>query len=138
MSSSLQDICIYFLSPHFFLKKRMGYFNRLHPPIHPSVMLSPPKPLAEIQPNLVCQLLTWMGRATAFLALPPGTLGRGQMVKYHLSSIIKSFQRYLYLTLCLCSQTYRMGFSFCHLGHARGVKIGGAGLIFSEHGHVAY
>ena len=31
-----------------------------------SVMLSPPKPFDEIQPNLVCELLTCMGRATAF------------------------------------------------------------------------
>ena len=30
-----------------------------------SIMLSLPKPLDEIQPNLECELLTWMGRATA-------------------------------------------------------------------------
>ena len=40
--------------PHAFLKKRRGYCNRLRL----SVMLSPPKPLDEIQPNLVCELLT--------------------------------------------------------------------------------
>ena len=28
------------------------------------VMLSPPKPLDNIKQNLVCELLTWMGRAT--------------------------------------------------------------------------
>ena len=28
-------------------------------------MLSPPKPLDQIQPNLVCELLTCMRRATA-------------------------------------------------------------------------
>ena len=33
---------------------KRGYCNRLRP----SVMLSPPKPLDEIQPNLVCELLT--------------------------------------------------------------------------------
>ena len=38
----------------FFLKKRRGYCYRLRP----SVMLSPPKPLGEIQPNLVCEYLT--------------------------------------------------------------------------------
>ena len=51
-----------FLSPRFFLKKRRGYCNRLCPSLRPSVglsvMLSPPKPLDEIQPNLVCELLT--------------------------------------------------------------------------------
>ena len=40
--------------PHAFLKKRRGYCNCLCQ----SVTLSPPKPLDEIQPNLVCELLT--------------------------------------------------------------------------------
>ena len=40
--------------PTLFLKKRRGYCNGLRP----SVTLSPPKPLDEIQPNLVCELLT--------------------------------------------------------------------------------
>ena len=56
--------------PHAFLKKRRGYCNRLRPSVRPSVCpsvcpsvrpsvtLSPPKPLDEIQPNLVCGLLT--------------------------------------------------------------------------------
>ena len=48
--------------PHAFLKKRMGYCYRLRPSVRlsgrPSVMISPPKPLDEIQPNLVCELLT--------------------------------------------------------------------------------
>ena len=44
--------------PHAFLKKRRGYCNRLRPSVRLSVMLSPPKPLEEIQPNLVCELLT--------------------------------------------------------------------------------
>ena len=44
-------------------------------------MLSPPKPLDEIQPNLVCELLTWMGRATSnfFLAPGPGEGAKGQI-----------------------------------------------------------
>ena len=47
--------------PTFFLKKAKGIL--LSPPsvcpsARPSVMLSPPKPLDEIQPNLVCELLT--------------------------------------------------------------------------------
>ena len=44
--------------PHAFLKKCRGYCNRLRPPVRPSVTLSPPKPLDEIQPNLLCELLT--------------------------------------------------------------------------------
>ena len=47
--------------PHAFFKKAKGIL--LSPPsvrlsVRPSVMLSPPKPLDEIQPNLVCELLT--------------------------------------------------------------------------------
>ena len=45
-----------YLSPRFF-KKAQGIL--LSPPsIRPSFMLSPPKPLNEIQPNLACELLT--------------------------------------------------------------------------------
>ena len=54
---------------HAFLK---GYCNRIHPSIRPSVTLSPPKLLDEIQPNLMSELLTWMGHATAqFLGARP-------------------------------------------------------------------
>ena len=39
----------------------------------------------EIQPDLMCELLTWIAHAPApFFGSPsPGALGRGQMVKYH-------------------------------------------------------
>ena len=47
-----------------------------------------------------------MGCATAifFLAPPPGAVGRGQKVKYHLISITKSISKILYQALCLLSQ----------------------------------
>ena len=51
------------------------------------VMLSPPKPLDEIQPNLVC--FTPM-QHHFFFGPPPWALGRGQKDKYHLISITKS------------------------------------------------
>ena len=38
-----------------------------------SIMHSPPKPLYEIQPNLVCELLCNCKK----MAPPPGALGRG-------------------------------------------------------------
>ena len=45
--------------PHAFLKKRGGYCNLLHPSVCPSVRYAiSSKPLDEIQPNLVCELLT--------------------------------------------------------------------------------
>ena len=43
------------------------------------------KTSSEIQPDLVCELLTLMAHATAqFFWFPPtGAFGRGQKVKYH-------------------------------------------------------
>ena len=40
---------------------------------------------SEIQPDLVCEVLTRMPHTTAplFGSRPPGALGRGQKVKYH-------------------------------------------------------
>ena len=35
------------------------------------------------------------------LATSPGAVGRGKKVKYHYISITKSFQRLVYLTLCV-------------------------------------
>ena len=99
-------------------------------------MLSPPKPLDEIQPNFVCELLTWMGRATAIFFLPPpppppGALERGQKVKYHLISITKSISKifipnFVYVLTNERYKTYQTMFSFFCLGHARGVGLWGA------------
>ena len=76
-----------------------------------------------------------------FLAPPPGALGRGQKVKYHLISITKSFSK-IFIPNFVCALTnktykpYQTGFSFCRLGHAPGVGLsgdGGAqGLIFFQ------
>ena len=92
-----------------------------------------------------------MGRATAkFFCLPPGALGRGQKVKYHLLSITKSISKiflpnFVYVLTNERYKTYQTGFSFCGLGHAPGVGLWGAGgaqgvkkFIFFKHGHVAY
>ena len=66
-----------------------------------------------------------------FLAQPPGVLGRGQKVKYHLISVTKSISK-IFIPDFVCALTnerykiYQMGFSFCCLGHALGVGLGGA------------
>ena len=93
-----------------------------------SVMISPPKPLDQIQSNEVCELLTCMGRATAKknLALPTGALGRGQII-----SITKSISKiFIPNFACVLTneryKTYQTGFSFCHLGHSLGVGLWGA------------
>ena len=126
----------------------------VRPSLLPSVMLSPPKPLDEIQPNLVCELLTWMGHATSnfFLALPPGVLGRGQKVKY-LISITKSISKiFLPNFMCVLTneryKTFQTGFWFCPLGHwvmpqgwdfrVLGVPRGSKYYFFFKHGHVVY
>ena len=49
-------INLYLLSPRFF-KKASGILQS-PPSVRPSVTLSPPKPLDEIQPSLVCECVT--------------------------------------------------------------------------------
>ena len=85
-----------------------------------------------------------------FLAPPPGALGRGQKVKYHLISITKSISKiFIPNFVCVLTneryKTYQTGFSFCPLGHAPGVGLWGAGgaqggqkKFFFKYGHVVY
>ena len=100
------------LSPRFF-KKASGILQS--PPsiclsVRLSVTLSPPKPLNKIQPNLVCELLTWKGCATAHFFLGPAPWGPGEgpkgqillnIIKFQLQS---QFQRFLNQTLCVFSK----------------------------------
>ena len=68
-----------------------------------------------------------------FLAPPPGALGRGQKVKYHLISITKSISK-IFISNFVCVltneryKTYQTGFLFGHLGHAPGVGLWGTGV----------
>ena len=83
-----------------------------------------------------------------FLAPPPGALGRGQKVKYHLISITKSISKiFIPNFVCVLTneryKTYQTGFSFCPLGHAPRVGLWGAGGCPGgkkkfNHGHVVY
>ena len=87
-------------------------------------------------------------QSQTFLAPPPGALGRGQKVKYHLILITKSISKiFIPNFVCVLSnkryKTYQTGFSFCLLGHAPGVGLWGAGgalgvNCFFKHGHVVY
>ena len=70
--------------------------------------------------------------AKLFLAPPPGALGRGQKVKYHLISITKSISKiFIPNFVCVLTndryKTYQTGFLFCRQGHAPGVGLLGAG-----------
>ena len=63
------------------------------------------------------------------LAPPPGALGRGQKIKYHLISITRSISKIIIPNfLCVLRneryKTYQTGFLFCRLGHALGVGLG--------------
>ena len=97
-------------------------------------MLSLPKPLDEIQRNLVCELLSFMERASTnfFLASPPGALGRGQKVKYHLISITKSNSKiFIPNFVCVLTNERYKNLSdrifILRLGHAPRVGLWGAG-----------
>ena len=65
-----------------------------------------------------------------FLAPPPGALGRGQKVKYHLISITKSISN-IFIPNCVCVltneryKTCETSFFILLPGHALGVGLGG-------------
>ena len=71
-----------------------------------------------------------MGRETSnfYLASPPGAIGRGQKVRYHLISISKIFiPNFVCVLTTERYKTYQTGFSYCPLGHAPGAGLWGAG-----------
>ena len=84
------------------------------------------------------------------LAPPPGALGRGKKVKYHLISITKSISNtFIPNFVCVLTnkryKTYQTGFASCRLGHASGVGLWGVGVPGGggegqkkKNGHVAY
>ena len=65
-----------------------------------------------------------------FFAPPPGALGRGQKVKYHLISITKSISK-IFTPNCVCVltneryKTYQTGFFILSPGSCPGVGLGG-------------
>ena len=71
------------------------------------------------------------GMQQLFFAPPPGALGRGQKVKYHLISITKSISKiFIPNFVCVLTneryKTYQTVFIFCWLSHAQGVGLWGA------------
>ena len=104
--SATKKLFFLLLSPPF-LKKQRGYCNRLHP----SNMLSPPKSSNEIQPNLVCELLTWMGCVMAIFFFWPSPLRSwggvwiGQIsFNFNYKVNFKDF----YTKLCVCSHKWKI------------------------------
>ena len=83
-----------------------------------------------IQIWCVSYLHEWhMHRSQFFWSRPPGALGRGQKVKYHLIWITKSISKifkpyFVYLLTNKRYITYHTGFSFGRLVHAQGWDLG--------------
>ena len=92
----------------------------------------------------------WGVQRHFFIAPPPGALGRGQKVKYHLISITNSISKifipnFVFVLTNELYKTYETGFKFCCLVHAPGVGLkgfeGAEGVkkfFFVKNGHVAY
>ena len=125
-----------FYYPHVVFKLASGILQSppsvrlfVRPPICPSRYLLQ-NHWTKFQPNLVCELLTRMGRATARFLGPtpwgPGEGPKGQIslniIKFQLQ---RQFQRFLNQTLCVFSQMKNIKHSFGRLGHATGVGLGG-------------
>ena len=90
-----------------------------------------------------------MERATTFfLALPPGAVGRGQKVKYHLISITKSISKTFIpnFVFVLTNERYkhiRRDFNSVAWVMPKGLDFGALGVPRGskkkiKHGHVAY
>ena len=96
-------------------------------------MLFPPKPLDQILPNFVCELLTCMRCATAKkLALLPGSSGEGSKGQISFNFNYKVDLKDFYTNfVCVLTnkryKTYQTEFLICNLGYAPGVGLWGAG-----------
>ena len=90
-------------------------------------MLSPPKPMDKFnQIRCVSYSHEWRVQRQIFFCPPPGALGRGQKVKYHLISKI-FIPNFVCVLINERYKAYQTGFSFCHLGHAPRVGLWGTG-----------
>ena len=109
--------------PHAFLIKQRGYCNRprlsvrpsVRPSVRLSVMLSPPKTFTKFN-QIWCVSFShkWGVQQQKKLAPPPGALGRGQKVKYHLISITKSISKIFIPNFVFTNEkykTYQTGFN---------------------------
>ena len=115
---------MHYLFPQFFLKSKWDI-------VCPSVRYAISTKFNQI--GCVSYSHEWdMQGQTFFLAPPPGALGKGQKVKYHLISISKSISKifipnFVYVLTNERHKTYQKGFSFRLLGHAPGLGLGGTG-----------
>ena len=93
-------------------------------------MLAPPTPLDEIQLNSVYELHDWGVQQHIF---GPASWSPLERSKGQISSNCNykvNFKDFFYQTVCVLTNErfIRQEFSFCHLGHALGVRLGGEKL----------
>ena len=92
-------------------------------------MLSPPKPLDQVKPNLVCELLKWMGRAAARKMTPPPRVGSKGQISFYFNYKVDFKDFFIPNFVCVLtnerSKIYQTGVLFCRLGHALGVAPSG-------------
>ena len=109
-------------------------------------MISPSKPLDEIQPNSVC-VLNRACNVKLFLGPAPWGPREGSKGQISFNFNNKVIFKDFYTKLCVCSHKCKIqnisdGISFCRLGHAPGMGLWGAGVprgsIFFKHGHAVY
>ena len=111
-------------------------------------MLTPPKPLDEFN-EIWCVSYSheWGVQRQLFLAPPPGALGRGQKVKYHIISITKSILKFfipnfVYVLTNEDTKRFRRDFTSVTWVLPQGSDFGALGVprrsFFSKHDHVAY
>ena len=107
--------CIHYieclLSPCF-LKKSEGYIviASVRLSVRLSVMLSPPKPLGEIQPNFVCEITHMNGACNGKNLLSPAPWGPGEGSKGQISfnfNFKVNFKDF-YTKLCACSHKWKI------------------------------
>ena len=73
-----------------------------------SIMLSPLKPLNEIQPTLVCGLLPWMGCATAIFLSRPWGPWEGSKCQLSFYFNYKVNFKDFYTKLCVCTYKWKI------------------------------
>ena len=80
------------------------------PSVPLSFMLSLPKPLDEIQPNLVCELLSFMERASTNFVFGLAPWGPGEGTKGQISFNFNYKVKFkdFYTKLCVCSHKWKI------------------------------
>ena len=117
----------------FFFLKKTGYCNRLCPSVRLCLMLSQTICRNSTKFGVRVTHMTGACNGKLFLTPPPGTLGSGQKVEYHLISITKSISKIaIPIYVCvLTNERYKLNISdgifILSPGNVPGVGLGSCG-----------